>query len=76
MEVKDFKVGMKVTSSFRRAESDVIRTLTMFKEDNTTGSGFRASADGGEPCECCGLKKGSEINYVDGGWFKYHDSTK
>ncbi len=62
-------IGTKVTSKFRSNESDVVRTITSIYEDITTGSGYRASADGGEVCKCCGLIKAKPINSVDASWF-------
>lgn len=75
MSFKNMTIGTKVTSKFRSNESDVVRTITIIYEDITTGSGYRASADGGEVCKCCGLNKGKPIEFVDANWFvPYEDN--
>lgn len=67
------KIGDKVTSDFYLEESKVIRTLTCIKKDSSCGSGYRASADAGEKCPCCGKFEGKPIGSrhhgIDAAWF-------
>ena len=67
----NLKVGMKVTTKFGPSGfEDVVRTLTILEEDSKFGSGFWASADGGEPCKCCGLSPAHPIDkMIDSVWF-------
>lgn len=66
-------VGMRVVSTFIRREEFVVRTLTAIAPDETCGSGFRASADGGDPCPHCHRPSGTPINGVDAAWFRPAD---
>ena len=70
---KPFKVGEKVTSKFNSGEEDIVRTITKCERDDSCGSKFRASANGGEPCKCCGKIIGNSIIDVDSLWFKLHN---
>ena len=63
------KVGDKVTSDFYSSESSVVRTLTNISPNKGYGSGYVASADGGEACSHCGAVNGRPINNVDAAWF-------
>ena len=63
------KVGDLVTSDYHHQEKTVVRKITKIKPDKQYGSGYYASADGGEPCPHCGRPFGTEINYVDSAWF-------
>ena len=68
-KVSSLKVGDKVVTEHRLYEEDIIRTITKIEKNKNYGSGFVASADGGEPCKCCGLTKGKPIENVDAAWF-------
>lgn len=63
-------IGDKVISKYTAGEEAVVRTITEIYEEPAYGSGFWASADGGEPCQCCGKRPGFPIRHVDSGWFK------
>lgn len=75
METKPFNVGDKVTSDYHRGEEDIERTITWCEKSGKHGSGIRygsgysASADGGEPCRCCGATPTKPIGCVDSTWF-------
>lgn len=69
MNKQPFKVGDKVTSSFFTKENDVVRKVLSCEEGNY-GSGWGASADGGEMCPCCKRFLGTPIHMIDSHWFK------
>jgi len=64
------KKGDLVTSDFYRDEESTVRKITDIKKDKTYGSGYCASADGGDICECCKKPSGKVIIRVDAAWFK------
>lgn len=66
----ELKVGDRVTSDFLNVDIHLIRRITWIEKDETTGSGYRASVDGGEPCQCCGKVPGVSIIRVDAAWFR------
>lgn len=63
------KIGDKITSEFYKNKKTVIRTITFIEKDSGTGSGYRASADGGEECKCCKHIPSKNIERVDAAWF-------
>ncbi len=65
----DLKVGQKVTTDFIEKDKDVIRTITNIEKNSGYGSGYVASADSGEACECCDRKFSQEILSMDACWF-------
>ena len=67
-------VGARVTTKLVRGEEKVVRTVTRLVPDDTCDSGWRAIADGGDPCPMCGQLPGKNICGhhewgVDAGWF-------
>lgn len=66
---EELKIGDKVTSDFYKREIDVVREITSIKKDDSTGSGYRATASPGEKCKCCNHIPGIEIKDVDAAWF-------
>lgn len=65
----ELKVDQLVTTDFTFAFSKVVRRITDIQADSNYGSGFRATADGGKPCECCGHRPTIAIANVDAAWF-------
>ena len=65
--VKRLRVGMKVRTEYRPEEKDMVRTLLQIHAAPDFGSGYWASADGGEACPTCG-RKGLPILGVDAAW--------
>jgi hypothetical protein len=63
-----FKVGDLVTSDFYRDNAKLVRKITSVRRDESCGSGWRASADGGEICPHCGRSE-KPIHAVDSPWF-------
>ena len=63
------KVGDLVTSDFLDVNIRLVRRITWIKKDDSAGSGYRACADGGQPCQCCGHVPGTPILNVDAAWF-------
>ena len=63
-----FKVGDKVTTKFLGVDTKVIREITEISKDHRYGSGYQASADGGETCPHCG-HTAQQIYNVDAAWF-------
>jgi len=64
-----YSVGDEVKSQYYRSEQNIVRKITRIDIDEMCGSGFRASANGGEKCKCCGVVTGRNIEEVDLGWF-------
>ena len=63
----NLKVGDKVTSDYRGGpDKKTVRRITRIQKD---GSGYAASADGGDQCEHCG-RIADSIHSVDAAWFK------
>lgn len=67
-KMKQLEIGQKVTSKYYSLDQDLVRTITTVYKDDKCSSGFRVSANGGEPCKECG-RVSAFINNVDGGWF-------
>lgn len=70
-----FKVGDRVTTKFHPEQKNIIRNVVSVTEYSGYKSGWAVSVDGGDPCPCCGSRKGSAIKGHDGhgadsGWFK------
>lgn len=68
-ELRAFKVGDLVTTEFDRDASALVRRITAIKTTEKTGSGYRISADAGDPCPCCKRFFGVPVSGVDGSWF-------
>jgi hypothetical protein len=64
----NIKVGSLVKSDYIQEEKDVIRRITEMKKDETTGSGYRATAEAFK-CDHCGRPYGQKIEGVDSAWF-------
>lgn len=64
-----FMTGDRVTSAFYPEQAAIIRKITRCDRNEIWGSGFIASADGGEPCEKCNRTE-KPIIWVDAKWFK------
>jgi hypothetical protein len=64
-----FKVGEKVRTTFRFAESAVIRTVLNVEKSERCASGWSVDANGGEKCPSCGRPAGTSIFRIDSGWF-------
>lgn len=73
---RGLRAGMKVTSDFHAGEGDVVRTLTALERSSVYGSGWYASADGGEPCPHCQRPMGQPISAVDAHWFEPVEPAK
>ena len=69
MDYSKMMVGAKVTSDKVFSETKVIRKITFIAKSEKTGSGYIASADGGEPCPHCNHPMGKPIENVDAAWF-------
>ena len=67
------KIGQLVTSTFIPDDKSIIRKITHFEPDMKCGSGYRASADPGEPCPLCLRHFTASINNVDSAWFQPAD---
>jgi len=69
-----FKRGDKVTSDFYPDEKDLVRTVTSCIKHPNCQSGWRITADAGEPCPCCNRPGkpiiGAGNNGVDSEWFQ------
>lgn len=74
-DVASLHVGMKVTTDFIPGEEDIVRTLTSLKPTGKAfGSGYCATADGGEerpPCPYCQRphETGTPIGPIDAAFF-------
>lgn len=66
----ELKVGDLVTTDWLVDKEDIVRKITTIYTDNQCGSGFRASADGGEPCKTCHRPLSNPVENVDANWFK------
>lgn len=64
------KKGDKVKTDFYSGEEETIRTITHIEKDDYFGSGYGATADGGEPCKFCGVTKYKVTPVIDSAWFK------
>lgn len=60
------KIGDLVTTDF---SAGPVRKITSIYDGANTDSGYLVSADGGEPCACCG-RDWMPIYPIDGGWFR------
>lgn len=63
------QIGTKVVTDFNICDKGVIRKITKIEIDTSTGSGYRASADGGECCSKCKKKPARAVIDVDAAWF-------
>lgn len=68
-EKSPLKIGDAVTTSYH-FNDDIVRLITRIEKDKSFGSGWLASADGGEPCPTCGRLHASPIFGIDSAWFK------
>jgi hypothetical protein len=66
----NLKIGDKVKTEYFYEERDIVRTLTSITANHRYGSGYVASADGGEPCPCCGRSPGTPLLGVDSTHFR------
>jgi hypothetical protein len=67
-------VGDRVTTGFHRGEEAIIRTVTMVEVMPKSQTGIGVSADGGDPCVCCGRPLGRVVGLVDSSWYRLaHD---
>lgn len=63
------KVGSKVTTDYEKGAENVIRSVTDIEQDHLFGSGYKVSADGGEPCGECGRFNAQPVQEIAGEWF-------
>lgn len=75
MENAPFKVGDKVTTGYSPVHKSTVRTVISVIKSEYFSSGWAVCADAGDPCPCCGSRKGSAIKGHDGygidsGWFE------
>ena len=66
----NLSVGDSVTTTFYEDEKGVVRKITSVEKDFLCGSGYRASADEGVMCKCCGNLPAVAVEGVDAAWFK------
>jgi len=64
-----FTPGDIVVSKCYGDEGHIVRRITSCVKCADCGSGWRASADGGEECPTCHRTFGSPIPAVDSDWF-------
>lgn len=71
---RTFQIGTDVVTSYELPDKGVVRKITKIDVARTEGvlstsSGYRVSADGGQPCKSCGATPSKPIKDVCASWF-------
>ena len=65
---RELFVGQRVTTDFYKAESGVVRTITVIEPASAFADGLAASVDGGDVCPHCQKPPGCYIYRIAAAW--------